>query len=862
MSVPGPPRIKKQPFSLANTIKYWWDTPLQPNGTISAYKLVVSDATSIVYTNSSINPNTRIFTVGPPEITLTNGTVYSATLQAINENGEGEVATYYDWQPGTVSTVPPATATVTALGSNAALISWNPPAQAVNAPINWYTIISQSSNPSDPVYRISVDGVNVRNYYISGLNPNSSYTFKINAVNCPGYSPPANTNVLSFGPPNPATDYIFEASFPSLENTTGFTNYDTNRLMVNTPTGVGYSYITTANYTGTNSLTKSFTSFTTNTVSFVCSIFRTGSLAYAGLMMIRPSATGFNMFNTGINLGYIWNDDPNTYNWDSGITIPTNQWTHVALTITSSNAKFYVNGQLAVNRTGITHNPIAFSFLGIGIDPGDVSGRSFPGYMDNIRFYNRTLTDAEVNSIYQYYQAPQTSTAIPNTVTGIQAWYDAADPLGTGTPPASGSTLLVWSDKSGNARNASGVNSPTYNLVNYPYINFNGTNQSYNLSTGDFIANQYFTIFIVERIATSTSQLLGGTNGTNNNNLHVNYQSSTSFRLGFWSNDLDATGLVAFTSAGAQPIRIWVLRQIVSQRSIWLNGSPVAQDTNNTLLGSWGGAAIGTFFGTFFSGRMMDVIFYTGTLSIQNMQNVLGYLAQKWYVSLPPFIPFRVSGLALWLDANDESSFRFSSGSNISQWRDKSGNGNHFSVLEGTPTRIIDGSRTVVNFPSAGAVLQGTNSISITTNFSIFGVAKVTGTGGMLFSMTNQDDSVRYSGVIDVVQLGGGPGAYYDNNDIIAVAQVNASRNAVTTSTYTNYHMWDGPSQLSSTAIPRISDNFMSRYFIGTVCEILVFNTPMINLNREKIQGYLAWKWGINSLIPSTHTYYSVAPSV
>jgi hypothetical protein len=878
MSVPGPPNINLQPLASPNTLEYEWEPPTNPNGTILAYKLTVAIGPTTIYTNSSIPPTEIYYYLGPPEITLTNGTTYSSYLQAINENGEGEQARFIDFQPGNAPDLPPANAIVNVTGSNQVAVSWTPPTNlgSLDATIFWYTIFSRSNNLSDPVLSYTANGLTQSNYNITGLNNLSRYYFEVNAVNCPGYSPPAITGTIGF---IPVFDYVFETSFPTLTNTINLSNYDSNRLMVNTPTGVGYSYLTTENYTSSNLLSKRLDSnITTNTVTFACSIYRTESVAYSGLLLQRNigggGTCGFIMSLDGTKLGYIWNGSSSTYTYDTGVVIPTNEWYNVTLTISPSNVKWYVNGELAHTRIE-SHIALTISNLFIGNDPGDTlndTNKNFSGYMDNIQFYSRVLTDAEIYSIYKYYQAAQTSTAIPTSITGLQAWYDGSDPLGTGTAPSSGTTVTTWSDKSGNTRNATGVGSPTYISNNFGYVNFNGTSQRYTLSTGSFIVGQYFTIFVVERLqgnASTNPCLIGGTSTTINQNLFLSYNgtNAVNFRLGFYANELDAAGLVsAFSIAGAQPVRIWAFRQIASQRSTWLNGRPLAQDTNNTLLSAWAGAGIG-FNGNYFSGRMMDILFYTGQLSIQNMQNIIGYLAQKWYVSLPPFIPPRVTGLVLWLDANDSSSFTLS-GSNVTQWRDKSGSGNHFSVVSGTPRRITDGSLTVVNIPN-GAVMTGTTSISLTsTSFSIFAVVRVTATNSNTFEMllsigANTDKSIRYSGAqsLSTIQLQGGPNVASNTGDLIGVAQVNGSRNATASSVYTAYHLLDGPLGQTVSGIPHISSSFMNRYFVGNVCEFLIFNTAMINLNREKVQGYLAWKWGINSRLPSTHTYYSVAPS-
>jgi hypothetical protein len=262
---------------------------------------------------------------------------------------------------------------------------------------------------------------------------------------------------------------------------------------------------------------------------------------------------------------------------------------------------------------------------------------------------------------------------------------------------------------------------------------------------------------------------------------------------------------------------------------------------------------------------MLDVLFYTGTMSIDNMQKVLGYLAAKWYVSVPAFLPPKVTGLVLWLDADDASSFSLT-GSNVTQWRDKSGTGNHFSVSSGTPTRITDGSRTVVDFTGT-AIMAGTSSISFTTSFSIFVVTRVTGanSNGVANFLDVSTKSIRYASAasLSTIQLNGGPSSTPNADDLASTFQVNgdSTRPATASSVYTAYHMFDGSPQASASGTPTLSSSFNSRYFTGRICEILVFNTAMINLNRQKVQGYLAWKWGLQALLPAAHTYYAVKPS-
>lgn len=64
-----------------------------------------------------------------------------------------------------------------------------------------------------------------------------------------------------------------------------------------------------------------------------------------------------------------------------------------------------------------------------------------------------------------------------------------------------------------------------------------------------------------------------------------------------------------------------------------------------------------------------------------------------------PWTPADLPGLALWLDPADASTFSFSSSSVVSEWRDKSGNGHHFSQA------------TVTNQPVRGVGFGGINSV-------------------------------------------------------------------------------------------------------------------------------------------------------
>lgn len=52
----------------------------------------------------------------------------------------------------------------------------------------------------------------------------------------------------------------------------------------------------------------------------------------------------------------------------------------------------------------------------------------------------------------------------------------------------------------------------------------------------------------------------------------------------------------------------------------------------------------------------------------------------------------------------------------------------------------------------------------------------------------------------------------------------------------------------------------LSYEFIGYVGEIIILTGPVVPATRFLLEGYLAWKWGLQANLPNTHPYKKVAP--
>jgi len=56
-----------------------------------------------------------------------------------------------------------------------------------------------------------------------------------------------------------------------------------------------------------------------------------------------------------------------------------------------------------------------------------------------------------------------------------------------------------------------------------------------------------------------------------------------------------------------------------------------------------------------------------------------------------------------------------------------------------------------------------------------------------------------------------------------------------------------------------IGSYFGSFLYTGYISEIIVFNTTLTN-HLQRVEGYLAWKWGLQKSLPSDHPYLLFPP--
>jgi len=88
--------------------------------------------------------------------------------------------------------------------------------------------------------------------------------------------------------------------------------------------------------------------------------------------------------------------------------------------------------------------------------------------------------------------------------------------------------------------------------------------------------------------------------------------------------------------------------------------------------------------------------------------------------------------------------------------------------------------------------------------------------------------------------------------DLSGAAELNAYFNGSLVDTYSSFPGWDETSLFYRWAVNRGNSNFLN-------CDIAE-TLFMQRTHRQKAEGYMLWKWGLESLLPAGHPYKNAAP--
>jgi hypothetical protein len=232
----------------------------------------------------------------------------------------------------------------------------------------------------------------------------------------------------------------------------GFPGFSTTNLAVQAFNGVAGAYLTCPPW----NLDSSSVTFSMwiNPVA--------DQAAFTGLIFCRggDTAAGFGYAtsldaNDHHTLSYTWNDDVNTYNWQSGLTPPFGQWSFVSLVVTPTSATIYLMNTDGTLSATHAYNH-AFQSFGngevIGTDSASTQARAFNGVIDDVAVYNSALSQSQLEALY-------------NASTGI------APPVTLRITHSAGAAQISWSPSLGVLLQSANIRGPwvTNNAAVSPY---------------------------------------------------------------------------------------------------------------------------------------------------------------------------------------------------------------------------------------------------------------------------------------------------------------------------------------------------------------------------------------------------------
>ncbi len=231
--------------------------------------------------------------------------------------------------------------------------------------------------------------------------------------------------------------------------------------------------------------------------------------------------------------------------------------------------------------------------------------------------------------------------------------------------------------------------------------------------------------------------------------------------------------------------------------------------------------------------------------------------------------------LGVWFDGADLSSISHGT-SGISQWNDKSGNNLHATQATDAnrPTLKVNAYNGLPALTFGNNKWLGSSLSASSASEAIFAVINsgggVTGTmlgadsaGGRQFrtESSNQLGFIKQS-VVSLSTTGAG-NLFNLNRLTLVYLEYNSTGNTfysdgaiLGTTTFVNPSLTAG----KTTMISRGSDGL--EFFSGDIAEIIVFQGDLRGFLRQKIEGYLAYKWGFADKLKADHRYLSRPPMI
>jgi|14BtaG_2_1085337.scaffolds.fasta_scaffold00483_6 hypothetical protein len=235
--------------------------------------------------------------------------------------------------------------------------------------------------------------------------------------------------------------------------------------------------------------------------------------------------------------------------------------------------------------------------------------------------------------------------------------------------------------------------------------------------------------------------------------------------------------------------------------------------------------------------------------------------------TVPPWTPANIAKI-FWFDSSDLSTITKDASNFVSQWADKSGNGNHATQATSSSKPTYTVSDSLLNNKSSISSASQNGQIGLdlpsTSLQEIFVVAYYK--DGLDTTFDNYNALISGPGNVGQYRIMGDKGKsnWWSTTNIFNDG--GTFKNGATTSNFAVLPMPATLLRFTSSAARNETRGILyntkssDRGWVGGVGEIIGLSATSLTSDRQKIEGYLAHKWGLAANLPSGHAYKTKAP--
>ena len=231
------------------------------------------------------------------------------------------------------------------------------------------------------------------------------------------------------------------------------------------------------------------------------------------------------------------------------------------------------------------------------------------------------------------------------------------------------------------------------------------------------------------------------------------------------------------------------------------------------------------------------------------------------------FTPTSITGCALWLDGTDPAGNGvIPSAGTLSTWTDKSGSGNNAIAYTGATAPSYSPTTSNVTFGTNYYYIAGISSAPSAQ--TLFMVLRRTSTiwntpygtsiaGGATWYMDNTNPSFIAWNPFGQNNSSGANLLFYNNVTNVVCGTNSGGTNIMylngTGDTAGSTSFTSGGIMTIGTSSSGVNGSPTQNGFIGTISEVIFYNSVLGTTQRQQVEGYLAQKWGATSSLVAGH---------